>query len=83
MQKEDPNELNFEGLWMQKWNIPTDRAQRVDKNNGVICLVIMFAPRVMVIKVSQMSHFLYFLLMPVKNQSQFGENIYVHLKDLI
>ena len=83
MQKEDPNELNFEGLWMQKWNIPTDRAQRVDRNNGVICLVIMFAPRVMVIKVSQMSHFLYFLLMPVKNQSQFGENIYVHLKDLI
>ena len=83
MQKEDPNELNFEGLWMQKWNIPTDRAQRVDEKNGVICLVIMFAPRVMVIKVSQMSHFLYFLLMPVKNQSQFGENIYVHLKDLI
>ena len=83
MQKEDPNELNFEGLWMQKWNIPTDRAQRVDEKNGVICLVIMFAPRVMVIKVSQMSHFLYFLLMPVKNQSQFGENIYVHLKNLI
>ena len=83
MQKEDPNELNFEGLWMQKWNIPTDRAQRVDEKNGVICLIIMFAPRVMVIKVSQMSHFLYFLLMPVKNQSQFGENIYVHLKDLI
>ena len=83
MQKEDPNELNFEGLWMQKWNIPTHRAQRVDEKNGVICLVIMFAPRVMVIKVSQMSHFLYFLLMPVKNQSQFGENIYVHLKDLI
>ena len=68
---------------MQKWNIQRDRAQRVDEKNGVICLVIMFAPRVMVIKVSQMSHFLYFLLMPVKNQSQFGENIYVHLKDLI
>ena len=26
--------------------------------------------------------FIFFLLMPAKNQSQFGENIYVHLKDL-
>ena len=24
-------ELNLEGLEMRKWNIPTDRAQRVDK----------------------------------------------------
>ena len=26
-------ELNFEGLEMEKWNIPTDRAQRVDGKN--------------------------------------------------
>ena len=32
----------FEGLEMQKCNIPTDRAQSVDEKNGVICLVIMF-----------------------------------------
>ena len=56
-----------------------DRAERVDEKNGVICLVIMFIPGVMVIKISKMTHFLYFLLMPAKNQSQFGENIYVHL----
>ena len=55
-----------------------DRAERVDEKNGVICLVIMFTPGVMVIKISKMTHFLYFLLMPAKNQSQFGENIYVH-----
>ena len=27
-------ELNFEGLEIQKWNIPTDRAQRVNKKMG-------------------------------------------------
>ena len=60
-----------------------DRAQKVDEKNGVICLVIMFTPRVMVIKMSKMAHFLYFLLMSDTNQSQFGQNIHVHLKDLI
>ena len=43
---------------MQKWNIPTDRAQSVDEKNVVICLVIMFAPGVMVIKMSKMAHLL-------------------------
>ena len=37
----------------------------------------------MVINMSKMAYFLYFLLMPAKNQSRLGENIYVHLKDLI
>ena len=49
-----------------------DRAQRVDEKNGVICLVIMFTTGVMTIKMSKMVHFLYFLLMLVKTQSQFG-----------
>ena len=51
-------ELNFEGLEMQKWNIPMARAQIVDGKNGAICLVIMFTPQVMVIKMSKMAHFL-------------------------
>ena len=76
-------ELNFEGLEMQKWNIPSDRAQRIDEKNGVICLVILFRPGVMVIKISKIVHCLYFLLMPAKNQSQFGQNICLYLKDLI
>ena len=33
-------ELNLEGLEMRKWNIPTDRAQRVDKKNGLIFLFL-------------------------------------------
>ena len=44
-------ELNFEDLEMQKWNIPTDEAQRVDEKNSAISLVIMFTPRVMVSKI--------------------------------
>ena len=41
-QRGDLMELNFEGLKMQKWNVPTDRIQIVDEKNEVICLVIMF-----------------------------------------
>ena len=55
-------------------NILTDRAQRVDEKNGVIRLVI-FTPRVMVIKISKMAHFMYFLLDTAKYQSQFRQDI--------
>ena len=49
MQKGDPMELHFEGFKMQIWNKPMDRAESGDEKNGVICLVIVFIPRVMVI----------------------------------
>ena len=53
---------------MQKGNILKDRAQTVDKKNGVICLVIIiFTPRVMVIRMLKVSHFPNFLLMTAKN----------------
>ena len=45
-------ELNFEGFEMQKLNIPTDRAQRVDEKNEAICLFYMFTSRVTVIRMS-------------------------------
>ena len=60
---------------MQKWNIATDRTERVDEKNGVICQFIMFTPRVIVIKMSEMSHFLYFLQMTAKKWLQFGYNM--------
>ena len=44
-----PEEMNFEGLEMQKWIIPADRTQRIDEKNGVVCLVIMFTPWVTVL----------------------------------
>ena len=43
-------ELNFKGFEMQNLNILADRVQRVDENNGIICLVIMFASRFIAIK---------------------------------
>ena len=49
-------EINFEGREMWKWNISTEWTQRVDEKNGVICLVIMFVPRVMIIKMPKMVH---------------------------
>ena len=66
MQRGDSTKLNFEGLEMQKLNIPTDRAQKKLKN-GVICLVIMVISRVMIIKMSRMTIFLYVLLMTTNN----------------
>ena len=83
MQRGDPMELNFESLEMQKWNISTDRNKKANAKNEVICLVFMVTPRVIVIKMWKIAHFLYFLLMTAKNQSQFGQNIQMHLKDLI
>ena len=44
-------------------NILTDRARRIAEKNVIICLVFMFTPRIMVIAMSKMAHFLYFLLM--------------------
>ena len=59
---------------MQKWNLATDRVQRVDEQNGVIRLV-MFTHRVLVIKIPKMAHFMHLLLDTAKNQSQFAQDI--------
>ena len=50
----DSMELNFEGPEVQKWNIPTATAQRVDEKNGAICPAIMFALGVLFSKVDIM-----------------------------
>ena len=47
--------LNFEVLQIQKWNIPTDRAEIVDEKNGVIYLFIMLSHKFMVIKISKIA----------------------------
>ena len=44
---------------MQNLNIPTDRTQRLDEKNGIIRLV-MFTPRVMVIKNVKITYFCIF-----------------------
>ena len=50
--KGDPMELNFEDLELQKWNIPMDRAQRVDEKNVIICHLTP-----MVMKMLKITHF--------------------------
>ena len=57
---------------MQKWNISTYRAQRVDEKIVVICLV-MFTSKVMVIRMSKMAHLMYFLLNTEKNRPSLGK----------
>ena len=52
---------------MHKVNITTDRAQIGDEKNGVICLVILFTSKLVVIKMSKIADFSYFLLMAAKN----------------
>ena len=71
----DLMELRCEGLEIQECNVPTDKTQKADEKNGVICPVIIFTLGVMVIKMSKMAHFLYFLLMTVKYLSQVRQNI--------
>ena len=53
------------------------RTQRVDEKIGLICLV-MFSPTFMIIKMSQMAYFLYFLLTAPKKHPQFMQNIEVY-----
>ena len=55
--------------------IPKNRAQRVDENNGFVCLFIMFTPTVIVIKMSKRTHFLNFQLIAEKNLSHIRQNV--------
>ena len=66
-------ELKFEVIKMRKSNIPMDRAQKIDKKNWVICLLIMFTPEVMVMTMSNMVHLLYFLLITAKRSHSYGK----------
>ena len=57
---------------MLKLNISMYWAQRVDKKNDVICLV-MYTSKVMVIRMSKMAHLMYFLLNTEKNRPSLGK----------
>ena len=50
------------------------RAQRVDKKNEIIFLVIMFTPRVIVFKMSKLDHYLYFKSASKGSYLNFSEN---------
>ena len=76
--------LNFEGLLMQKLNIPMDRAQRLDqKNRDHSSIYLMFIRGIIVIKMSKMAHFLHFLLMIEKISCSLGRIFQRNLKILL
>ena len=64
--------LNFEDLEMQKWNIPSNKAEGADEKNGVICLVIKLTSGVMAIKMSKMVIFCIFCLWQQKISHSMG-----------
>ena len=50
--------LNFEGLEMQKWNIPKDTAQRINEKNGVSSVYFSYLlPELSSFKMSKMALF--------------------------
>ena len=62
-------------LWTKKqcqgdfeaFEMPTDRTQRIEENNGFIGLFVMFILRAMIFKMSKMAHCLYVPLFKAKN----------------
>ena len=58
-QRWDHIKMNFEYFQIQKWIIQTVRSEKVDKKNGVVCLVFMF-PSWVIPKLSKKVHFLHF-----------------------
>ena len=52
--------MNFEYFQIQKWILQTVRVEKVDEQNGLICLVSMFPSWDTVYKISKNVHFLQF-----------------------
>ena len=45
--------MNFEYFQIQKWMLQEGRAEKLDENNGVICVVFMFPFWVTILKLSK------------------------------
>ena len=73
-------EINFKVLKCKNERYKRTELKGSMRKMGSLVQVMMFTTRIMVIKMSKMA-FLHFLLMTAKDQSQFGQNIYLHLKD--
>ena len=66
---------------MQKWNISMYRTQKADEKSDIICLV-MFTPKVMVIRMSKMAHFMHCLLHTEEKRPSLGKIFTCTLKVL-
>ena len=73
----DHMKMNFEYSQIQKWILQTVRSEKVDEQNGVICLVSMFLSWVMTLKLSKEVHFLQFCA-DLSKKSMSTKVIYIH-----
>ena len=79
-QRGDHMKMNFEYFQNQKWILQTVRSEKVDEKNEVICLVFMFPPWVMVLKLSKKMDFLKFCADLCK-KSKSAKTIYIYASD--
>ena len=74
----DHMKMNFDYFQIHKWMLQIVRAEKVDENNGVICLASMFPSWVMVLTLSKKLHFLEFCAdLSKKSKSVKAIHIYV------
>ena len=66
-QRWDYMKMTFKYFQIQKWMLQTDRVEKVDKVNGLICLVSMFAFLVLVLKLSKNYIFCNLVLISARN----------------
>ena len=69
--------MNFGYFHIQKWILQTVRSGKVDRKNGVICLVPMFPSWVKVLKSSKNVHFLQFCAV-LSKKSKSIKAIYIY-----
>ena len=72
--------MNFDYFQIQKWMLQTIRAENVDGQNGVICLVFMFSSWVMVLKLSEKVHLLEFCA-DLSRKSKSIKAIYIYVSE--
>ena len=56
-QRWDYMKMTFKYFQIQKWMLQTNRVEKVDKVDGLVCLVSMFAFLFLVLKLSKITFF--------------------------
>ena len=79
-QRWDYMKMTFKYFQIQKWMLQTDRVEKVDEVNGLICLVSMFAFLVLVLKLSKNYIFLQFSA-DLSKKPNSGKIIYIYASE--
>ena len=67
--------IEFWKPWNAEMKHTNRQSQRLDEKNGVICRVIKFTPRFLVIKMSKKNHFFIICWLQQTDNHSFGKNI--------